>query len=272
MTVLTWDEPGSRVFQTGVDRGVLYLPDGTVKVWNGIVSVEESTNLQSDSSFMDGVKYLENITPNDYFGKLTAFTYPDEFDTVVGIAHVSPGLSYHDQPQKSFGLSYRTKVGNDIEGPDLGYRIHILYNLFAIPDTISFQTLGESSTEPSSFSWTLIGVPQMVDKVRPTVHISVDSRTTPPEILTLLENKLYGTADTPPSLPIITEVGEYFGFRGALIIIDLQDGRWMAVDESDTYINLVGDDPTHFQIDGVDAVYLDADTYEVSSTNVGLEP
>ena len=268
MTALTWDEIGERTYQTGVDRGVLYLHDGTVAAWNGLVGIEESPNQELKSFFLDGVKYLENLTPNDFIGKLKAFTYPDEFDTVNGIAHVAPGLSYHDQPPKSFSLSYRTKVGSDLDS-DLGYKIHLLYNLLAVPDAIGYTTLQDSAVAPVTFSWSLTGTPDKLFKRRPTVHVSIDSRTTPPEILRILESQLYGTARVNPSLPPITEVGEYFGYRGALLIIDIGDGSWMAIDESDTYINMIND--TEFTINGADATYLDPDTYNVSSTNIGIE-
>jgi hypothetical protein len=271
MALLTWDDVGDRVYQTGIDHGVLYLQDGTVAPWNGLVSIEESPSLELKSHYLDGIKYLENLTPNDFQGKLTAFTYPDEFDTVNGIAHVSPGLSYYDQPSKSFNLSYRTKVGNDVEGEELGYKIHILYNIIAVPDSYSYGSIQDSSVAPITFGWSLTGVPQKIAKSRPTVHVSIDSRETPSEILEIIESKLYGTENNPPSLPIITEIGEYFGYRGALIIIDFQDGTWMAIDESNTFINMVDSTNTNFRIDGVDATYLDPDTYNVSSTDVGLE-
>jgi hypothetical protein len=267
MAVLKWDEVGERIYQTGVDRGVLYLQDGAVAVWNGLIGVEESPNSELKSFFLDGVKYLENLSPSDFLGKLKAFTYPDEFDSVNGLAHVAPGLSYHEQPPKSFSLSYRTRVGNDVEGEEHGYKIHILYNLLAAPEALGFLTAQDSGVQPIEFGWILTGTPQKIDKHRPTVHITIDSRTTPPEILRLVEGKLYGTKTNPPSLPVITEVGEYFGYRGALLIIDFGDGTWMAIDESNTYINMIN--PTTFQIDGADATFLDPDTYEVSSTNIG---
>ena len=113
----------------------------------------------------------------------------------------------------------------------------------------------------------MTGTPQKLTKFRPTVHVTIDSRDTPPEILALLEAKLYGTDTTGPSLPPLSEIGEYFGYRGALLIVDHGDGTWSAIDESDTYINMV--DETTFEINGADATYLDADTYEVSSTNIG---
>lgn len=266
MATLTWDEVGERVYQTGVDRGVLYLQDGTVAPWNGLIDVEESENSELKSFYLEGVKFLENLTPGDFQGKLKAYTYPDEFDSVNGIAEVAPGLDYYEQPSKSFNLSYRTKVGNDIDGMDHGYKIHILYNIIANPDTATFQTLRETA-EATQFSWTLTGTPPKIQKLRPTVHISIDSRKTPPDVLRLLESTLYGTDKVGPSLPPITEIGEIFGYLGALIIIDHGDGSWTAIDESNTYIDMIDD--TTFQIDGADATYLNPDTYEVSSTNVG---
>lgn len=267
MTALVWDEVGKRTYQVGVDHGVLYLHDGVVVAWNGLVDVEESPSSELKSFFLDGIKYLENLSPSDFIGKLKAFTYPDEFDSVNGIAHVAPGLAYYDQPPKSFNLSYRTKIGNDIEGEDYGYKIHILYNVLAQPDSYAFQTIQDSAVQPIEFGWTLTGTPQKIDKRRPTVHISIDSRTTPPDILKIVEGKLYGTPTNAPSLPPITEISEYFGYRGALLIVDYGDGSWSAIDESATYINMIDD--TTFEIVGADATYLDLVTYEISSTNIG---
>jgi hypothetical protein len=263
---LTWDNVGERFYRGGVDKGVLYLQDGRFSVWNGLISVEESSNTESKSFFLDGVKYLENLTPADFVGKLKAFTYPDEFDEVVGIAVVAPGLHVHEQPPKSFSLSYRVRIGNDVEGEELGYQIHILYNIFANPDTVAYATRAEN-VEASEFGWLLSGVPDKISKLRPAVHISIDSRTTPPEILRLIEAKLYGTDTSSPSLPPLSEIGEYYGYRGALLIIDFGDGTWVAIDESNTYIDMVS--PTHFVINGADTTYLDPDTYTISSTDIG---
>ena len=265
MATLVWDEVSEKIYQTGIEHGVLYLHDGTVAPWNGLIDIEESSNSELKSFYLDGVKFLESLTPGDFQGKLKAYTYPDEFDSVNGLAVVAPGLTYYEQPPKSFNLSYKTRVGNDVEGTDHGYKIHILYNILANPDSHSFGSISES-TNAVEFSWSLTGTPPKINQVRPTVHISIDSRTTPPEILALLEKTLYGTARTHPSLPPITEIGEYFGFRGGLLIIDHGDGTWTAVDESDTYINMIDD--TTFQIDGADVTYLDPDTYTISSTNV----
>lgn len=265
MAVLTWDKAGERLFQTGVDRGVLFLQDGTAVPWNGLTGVEEDPNSELKSFYLDGVKYLDKLTPGDFIGTLKAFTYPDEFDFVNGVAEISPGFSVHDQPSKSFSLSYRTRIGNDLEGLDLGYKIHILYNVFANPSSFAYESV-KDSTEPIEFSWSLSGTPVKFDRIRPTVHVSIDSRKTDPEVLAIIENKLYGTNTSGASLPIISEIAEYFGYLGALLIIDHGDGTWTAIDESNGYITML--DETTFFMDNVDATYLDADTYEVSSTNV----
>lgn len=265
MATLVWDKAGERVYQTGVDRGVLYLHDGTAVPWNGLIDIEEGSNSELRSFYLDGVKFLESLSPGDFIGKLKAFTYPDEFDTVNGMVSVAPGLTYHEQPHKSFNLSYRTRVGNDLEGTDHGYKIHVLYNVLANPDVIAFAS-ADASAQVIEFVWSLTGTPPKPDKYRPTVHISMDSRTTPPDILQLLEDTLYGTETTVPSLPSIMEISEYFGYLGALIIVDHGNGTWSAIDESDTYITML--DATTFQIDDADVVYLDPDTYTISSTNV----
>lgn len=268
MAVLTWDDVGNRLYQTGVDHGVLYLPNGVTVPWNGLIDIEEGYSQELKSFFLDGVKYLENLTPGDFLGKLKAYTYPEEFDSVNGIANVAPGLDYYEQPSKSFSVSYRTKIGNDLT-PELGYKIHILYNILAQPETHTFGTTTDSGVQPIEFGWTLTGTPQKIDKVRPTVHISIDSRHTPPDILKLVEEKLYGTLTTGASLPSIVEISEFFGYLGALLIVDHGDGTWSAIDESDTYITMV--DATTFRLDDVDATYLDASTYKVSSTNIGQQ-
>lgn len=266
MATLVWDKVGERIYQSDVDHGVLYLDDGKVAVWNGLINIEESSNSELKSFYLDGVKYLQTLSPGDFVGKLKAFTYPDEFDSVNGIANVASGLTYYDQPSKSFNLSYRTKIGNDLEGTGHGYKLHILYNIIANPEAYSFETAKDSGAQPIEFSWSLTGTPPKIKKFRPTVHVSVDSLKTPPYIMKILEDKLYGTATNDASLPSIHEVAELFGYLGALIIVDFGDGTWMAIDESDGYITMIDD--TTFRIDNVNATYLDPNTYEISSTNV----
>lgn len=264
MTVLVWDNVGEKTFETGLDHGVLYLRDGTAVPWNGLVSVEDTANSELKEFFIDGLKYLNSLVPGSYTGKLSAFTYPDEFNNVNGVVEAVPGLSYYNQPAKSFNLSYRTKKGNDVEGIDYGYKIHLLYNLIANPDSVATESL-KDDLEATTFAWVLSGVPTQMPGYKPTAHISIDSNDTNPFVLETLEDMLYGTSSSPPHFPTINELINLYENAGALLIVDNGDGTWTAIDAGNHYISMT--DSTTFQIDGADAVYLDPDTYEISSTN-----
>ena len=270
MTVLTWDDVGEKIFQSGVDRGVLFLQDGRAVPWNGLTSVEESSDGELKSFYLDGIKYLENLTPREYIGRLKAFTYPDEFDSFNGITSVvegTEGFDVYEQPPKSFNLSYRTRIGNDIDGEAHGYKIHILYNILAQSESFSYATSDDSGIKPVEFEWTLTGIPPNIDQVRPAVHFAIDSTKTPVEILEILENQLYGTSFSNPSLPSIKHIMEMFGYLGALIIIDHGDGTWTAIDESDTYITMLDD--TTFQIDNADAEFIYTSTFAYGQYSYG---
>lgn len=269
MATLVWDKPGERIYQTGIDRGVLFLHDGRAAVWNGLTSVEDDPNSELKEYFLDGVKYLEVVIPGDYAGKLKAFTYPDEFEAVSGIATDLLGLGVYDQRATSFNLSYRTKIGDDLEGLDHGYKIHILYNVIVVPDSYGFDTSQDSGAQPIEFSWTLSGTPEKLVGFRPTVHISIDSTKITASLLKQLEDMLYGTSTKAPQLPSIEEIAEYFGYLGAFIIVDYGDGTWAAIDQTNTYITMIDD--TTFQIANADATMLNPTTYTISSTNV-VEP
>lgn len=270
MTALAWDQVGERIFQTGCDRGVLYLKDDTVAPWNGLIGVEESPESELKSFYLDGVKYLQNLTPGEFSGKLKAYTYPKEFDSVVGIDSPAPGISFHEQPPESFNLTYRTRVGNDLQGAEFGYKIHILYNLFAKPDSYGFDT-ADSNVTPIEFSWDLSGTPVKFDKMKPMVHITIDSTTAPPDSLSELEAMLYGTDDLTPKFPDILELARMFGYVGILTIVDNGDGTWTATDLGDEYIDVYITmlDDTTFRIDHANVTYSDADTYDISSTDLG---
>lgn len=266
MTALVWDDVGERVYQTGIDRGILFLNDGTAVAWNGLTSVEEDSTSEVKSYYLEGVKFLQNLIPGDFEGKITAFTYPEEFDEVNGLSSISPGLDIYDQPASSFNLVYRTKIGNDLS-PDFGYKLHILYNVIANPDNVSYDTLDDSGVSPVEFGWSLSGTPTKLVGFRPTVHISIDSTQTPPDVFRVLEDILYGTETADPRLPSMSEIAGYFGYLQELIIVDHGDGTWTAIDAADNYITML--DPTTFQIDNADATYLDPDTYTISSTSPG---
>lgn len=238
MTALVWDKPGERTYQSGIDRGVLYLRDGTAVVWNGLTSVEENRSNELKSFFIHGVKYLEYISPGDFSATLKAFTYPDEFDSINGVVKLSSGLHVHDQPPKSFCLSYRTKIGTDLD-EDEAYIIHLLYNVLANPEAFQFSSISDQ-VQPIEFGWSLSAVPVRGSNInwKPTAHISIDSRDISPSILQSLEETLYGTVSTSPSFPTIDEILLLFGQ-----IVDYLEVSDFPTQPLRLY-NLIGVDPT----------------------------
>lgn len=207
MTVLEWDKVGDRRYETGIDRGVLFPPNAPAVPWNGLTSVTETVSRDVKSYYLDGVKYLDHHVPGSYAAKLAAFTYPDELETLLGMTEYAPGVFLHDQRAKLFHLSYRTLVGNDVDGTDHGYKVHVVYNLLAVPSDKAMNSLSNQvSAEP--FEWDLTGTPNVMFGIRPTSHISVDSRKISPAMLAIVEGLLYGTPHvdddhpgTDPSLP-----------------------------------------------------------------------
>lgn len=264
MTALVWDKPGEKFYQTGIEHGVLYLHDGRSAAWNGLTGVEQGVSSDLKSFYLDGVKYLENLSPGEFSGKLKAWTYPDEFDEVLGNVEVAPGLLYHEQPPKSFDLSFKTKIANDLD-TDLGYKIHLLYNLLADPDANTYNTLKREATSPIEFSWSLTATPPRIGEYRPTSYITIDSTKTGSEILQPIEDILYGTDTQDPRMPSIDEVKYLYNALGVLLIVDNGDGTWTAIDLADDYISMINS--TTFQIDNADVTYLDATTYTISTTD-----
>jgi hypothetical protein len=210
MTAIEWDKVGDRRYETGVDRGVLFPKDDPAVPWNGLTSVTEALGRDVKSYYLDGVKYLDRHVPGSYSAKLAAFTYPDELEELLGMREYVPGVFLHDQRAKLFHLSYRTLVGNDIDGTDHGYKVHIVYNVLAIPSDNAMNSLSDS-TDVSPFEWDLSGTPNLMFGVRPTAHISLDSRRIDPVMLENIELLLYGSADADPALP---------GFVDLLTLVD----------------------------------------------------
>jgi len=204
MARIEWDQPGEKKFQTGVDRGVLYLPNAVV-AWNGLTGVEENFNTKSQPYYQDGIKYMDYQVLSDFSATLKAFTYPDEFDQCVGIRLNINGVSVHDQLGEPFGLSYRTLLGDDISGLDHGYIIHVLRNLRAIPSSNAHSSLGGNVT-PMEFSWVLTSTPENIPWRRSTAHVSIRSTYHDATRLAGFEDILYGSASSPPHLPTFAEL------------------------------------------------------------------
>ena len=200
MTALVWDAVGERRYEAGVDRGVLFVPGGPVVPWNGLTSVSEESTREVKEYYLDGVPFLEEYFPNKFSARLQAYTYPDQLEDMFGLAPHAPGMLLHDQPNKFFSLSYRTKVGNDLDA-DHAYKLHILYNVRANPSGTTHNTLAGGAFNGSMLEWTLTGLPALITARSPTNHISLNSRTIDPALLEEIEDLIYGTEAFDPTLP-----------------------------------------------------------------------
>jgi hypothetical protein len=212
MPPLTWDQVGDRLYETGVDHGVLYIPDETGKygggvAWNGLTTVTESpSGADSNPQYADNIKYLNLLSAEEFGGTIEAFTYPDEFAQCDGTELPKPGLAVGQQSRKVFGMSYRTKIGNDIDGTEHGYKLHLLYGAQASPSERAYATINDSPAA-ISFSWAFTTTPVPVTNLKPTALITVDSTVVTPTGLTALEDALYGGGTaTEATLPTPDEV------------------------------------------------------------------
>ena len=210
MTALKWDETGKRRYETGVSKGVLYVPtNGTYPLgvaWNGLVTVTESpSGAEASPQYADNQIYL-NLTSAERFGAtLEAFTYPDEFEECDGTASLIPGVTVGQQRRKPFGLSYQTLIGDDVLATDLGYKIHFVYGAMAAPTEKARATVNESP-EALTMSWELTTTPVPVAGKRPSAHLTVDSTQVDPAKLADLEAIIYGTAGQAPRMPFPEEI------------------------------------------------------------------
>lgn len=206
MAVLVWDQIGERLFETGVDHGVLYIPDvsGVYNdgvAWNGLISVQETpTGAEATPTYADNIKYLNLISLEEFGCTIEAYTYPEEFAPFDGLAVPQPGVAVGQQARGLFGLSYRTRIGNDVEGDALGYKLHLVYGCSATPSEKAYNTVNDSP-EAITFSWEVTTTPAPVTGLRPTSLITIDSTVVAPADLTALETILYGAVATEPALP-----------------------------------------------------------------------
>jgi len=208
---LVWDLIGDRFYETGIDHGVLYIPNATGVydkgvAWNGLVSVTESpTGADATAQYADNIKYLNLISVEEFGATIEAFTYPPEWAQFDGLAVPEEGVFVGQQPRKMFGLSYRTRVGNDIEGDSYGYKLHLVYGAQAAPSEKAYNTVNDSP-EAITFSWAVTTTPVPVTDLAPTSLIVVDSGIVDATKLAALETILYGAAATEPKLPTPDEV------------------------------------------------------------------
>lgn len=210
MAALVWDVMVERTFETGVDHGVLYIPDGTGAyntgfAWNGLVSVTESpSGAESSPQYADNMKYLNLKSAEEFGGTIEAFTYPPEFAQCDGTASPKKGVEVGQQTRKTFGLSYRTKVGNALDA-DAGYKLHLVYGADAAPSEKAYTTVNDSP-EALTFSWALTTTAVAVTGLKPTAILTINSLDVAPADLTALELLLYGTGAIEPELPLPDDV------------------------------------------------------------------
>ena len=215
MSKLVWDKSGERFYETGVKMGVLYVqeagayPKGVA--WNGLTAVTESpSGAEATALYADDIKYLNLISAEEFGATIEAYTYPDEFMACDGSAAIATGVYIGQQSRKTFGLCYRTTLGNDTENNDYGYKLHLIYGALAAPSEKSYASINDSP-EAITFSWEVTTTPVEVDGHKPTASITIDSTKVDDSKLAALEAILYGSESEEARLPLPSEIVTLFG-------------------------------------------------------------
>lgn len=222
MTAIIWDAIGERTYETGVDQGVLYPQDTDGSYpsgvgWNGLTTVTETpSGAEATAQYADNIQYLNLVSIELFGGTIEALTYPDEFEQCDGTAQPSAGVTVGQQNRKAFGLSYRTRKGNDVEGSDFGYKLHLVYAALAKPSEKAFETINDTP-KPIGFSWEFTTSPVAVSGLKPTALMTIDSTLVDPTALASLEAFLYGTEGASPRLPLPDEVIALFAATATVI-------------------------------------------------------
>lgn len=210
MSKLVWDQTGERLYETGVRNGVLYIPTSGVYskgvAWNGLTAVTESpSGAESTPLYADDIKYLNLMSTEEFGATIEAYTYPDEFAECDGSAALVDGVYIGQQARKTFGLCYRTTLGNDVDGNDYGYKLHIIYGCLAAPSEKGYATINDSP-EAITFSWEVTTTPVNVTGAKPTASITIDSTKADATKLAALEDILYGSESKEARLPLPDEI------------------------------------------------------------------
>ena len=219
MSKLVWDATGERKYENGVRNGVLYVMDasGTYPkgvAWNGLTAVTESpSGAEATALYADDVKYLNLISAEEFGATVEAYTYPDEFAQCNGEASLVDGVTIGQQPRKTFGMAYRTVLGNDVENESYGYKLHLIYGAVASPSEKAYATINDSP-EAITFSWELKTTPVVVDGFKPTASLTIDSTKANAEKLTALEDILFGSETGEARLPLPNEIATLMNAAG----------------------------------------------------------
>ena len=213
MARLIWDEVGQRFFETGVKNGVLYVQEndgsyGQGVVWNGLTAVTESpSGAEETPLYADDVKYLTLRSAEQFGATIEAYTYPEEFEACDGSAQIANGVTIGQQARQAFGLCYRTAIGNDIQGQEYSYKLHLLYGCTVAPSEKSYSTINDNP-EAITFSWELSTVPVPVDGFKPTASLVIDASKVDEGKMQLLEDALFGDAENEAKLLLPNEIME----------------------------------------------------------------
>ena len=213
MAKLVWDKTGDRLYETGVKNGVLYIPTAGVYskgvAWNGRTAVTESpSGAEATALYADDTKYLSLMSAEEFGATIEAYTYPDEFAACDGSAELADGVMIGQQKRSTFGLCYKTTIGNDTDGNDHGYKLHIIYGAMAAPSEKAYASINDSP-EAITFSWEITTTPVNVTGAKPTASLVIDSTKADPSKLAALEDILYGKDGEPanePRLPLPDEI------------------------------------------------------------------
>lgn len=263
MARLTWGAVEDRRYEGGIDRGVLYIDKFDGEPWNGLVSVKESpVGRDIKSLYYDGVNFLNRVTPGHFRGTISAYSSPELFDACDGTLAVANGLYATEQPRKTFGLSYRTMIG-DANGKIVGYKIHIIYNALANVSDKDYQSIS-SNPEASPLEWDIVARSVRVPGIRPTAHFILDTTVAYPEVVSAVEDILYGSASEAARLPTANELIEFFKSVAYLLIDDHGDGTFTASSTNDV-VKLLDEDEQLYEIDYASVIPLGNETYEIST-------
>lgn len=225
MVAIKWDQTSEKRFETGVDHGVLYIPNekgvyDTGVAWNGLTTVTESpSGAEANPQYADNIKYLNLYSAEEFGATIEAFTYPPEFEQCNGIVELENGVAIGQQARKAFGFAYRTKIGNDTAGQDFGYKIHIIYGAMAAPSESAYNTVNDSP-EAITFSWEVTTTPVSVDGHKPTATVVLDSTKISKAGMKAVEDVLYGVTSEKPKLPLPAEIDQLISEAGP----DLAEG------------------------------------------------
>lgn len=261
MARITWGKYKMHLYETGVDRGVLYVGTDPGVPWNGITSVAETTDGGTPSPYyVDGEKYSNRMSAEEFGATLSAYMYPDEFMVCDGTYSARPGLLLTRQKRIPFSLSYRTMIGNDLSS-NYGYKIHLIYNAMASPSSQTHKSMGESN-DADDFSWKLTATPPTISGFKNTAHTILDSRFIDPGTLSAIEDILYGSDEVSSRMPMFSELADLIDSGATLTVVDNGDGSFAL---HAPLVDLSMLDDSIFQVNWSTVVDNGDGTYTVSS-------